>query len=219
MDACKFYAVEIFSALEHVHALGYVYRDLKPENIMLDEHGHCKLIDFGFAVRPASDGLCQTSVGTPAYLAPELLNAKTLKNGYPGAVVDWWGFGVLIFELVTGVSPFSKSTKDNRYEIYIRILNGRIGFTMQFNKVTKDLVSSLCKADLSSRLFGADRVKAHPYFAEVDWEKVDAGHLIPPIIPEVTQEGDASYFDEYSDHPAEDESSSVDENGGYFQGF
>jgi len=62
-EVAKFYIIEIFSALEHVHQLGYVYRDLKPENVMLDEYGHCKLIDFGFATMPGEDGLCHTSVG------------------------------------------------------------------------------------------------------------------------------------------------------------
>lgn len=216
LDACKFYAVEIFSALEHVHSLGYVYRDLKTENIMIDEYGHCKLIDFGFAVRPGPTGICHTSVGTPAYLAPELLNAKTLKNGYPGEVVDWWGFGVLIFELVTGYSPFSKSVKDNRYEIYMRILSGRIGFTVKFDKKTKDLVASLCMADLSKRLVGAARVKAHPYFSGIDWERVNAGHLVPPIVPVVAGVGDASHFYEYSDKP-EEEDETV--SSGYIPGF
>ena len=67
----KFYATEIFSALEHVQSLGYVYRDLKPENVMLDEDGHCKLVDFGFAVQPDAQGLIHTICGTPAYLSPE----------------------------------------------------------------------------------------------------------------------------------------------------
>ena len=72
----KFYLAEILLALEHVHSHGYCYRDLKPENVMLDEEGHCKLIDFGFAAKPDKEGLLHTNVGTPAYLSPEQLNHK-----------------------------------------------------------------------------------------------------------------------------------------------
>ena len=103
-NMAKFYACEIFLALNHIHELGFVYRDLKPENIMLDESGHCKLIDFGFATRPNAQGMCLTNVGTPAYLSPEQLNGK-FTNGYT-KIVDWWSFGVLLYELLTGSLPF-----------------------------------------------------------------------------------------------------------------
>lgn len=74
-NAAKFYLAEIFLALEYIHDAGYCYRDLKPENVMLDEEGHCKIVDFGFARAPDSDsGLMKTNVGTPAYLSPEQLN-------------------------------------------------------------------------------------------------------------------------------------------------
>ena len=115
-DTAKFYATEIFSAIEHVQNLGYVYRDLKPENVMLDEEGHCKLVDFGFAVRPDEDGillkyssfyivyhllhtgLIHTICGTPAYLTPEQLNGK-FTNGYTN-ICDFWSFGIFLYGMV-----------------------------------------------------------------------------------------------------------------------
>jgi hypothetical protein len=76
-NAAKFYLSEIFLAIEYIHDAGYCYRDLKPENVMLDEEGHCRLVDFGFARAPdAQSGLMKTMVGTPAYLSPEQLNGK-----------------------------------------------------------------------------------------------------------------------------------------------
>jgi serine/threonine protein kinase len=94
-DTAKFYATEIFSAIEHIQNLGYVYRDLKPENVMLDEEGHCKLVDFGFAVQPDEEGLIHTICGTPAYLTPEQLNGK-FTNGYTN-ICDFWSFGIFLY--------------------------------------------------------------------------------------------------------------------------
>lgn len=125
----KFYATEVFCALEHIQSLGIVYRDLKPENIMLDEDGHCKLVDFGFSTRPGADGLIHTVCGTPAYLSPEQLNGK-FTNGYT-KIVDWWSFGVLIYELLTGKTPFCKNSKETHYEIYLRILKNKMSFPRQ----------------------------------------------------------------------------------------
>ena len=65
----------------------------QPENILLDELGHCKLVDFGFTVKPDESGVMRTVVGTPAYLSPEQLNAK-FTNGYT-RIVDWWSFGCI----------------------------------------------------------------------------------------------------------------------------
>ena len=135
----KFYATEIFSALEHVQSLGYVYRDLKPENVMLDEDGHCKLVDFGFAVQPDNAGMIHTVCGTPAYLSPEQLNGK-FTNGYQ-KIVDWWSFGVFLFELLTGKTPFCKNNKETPYEIYLRILKVKISFPSFFDQQSKDLIS------------------------------------------------------------------------------
>ena len=89
-------------ALEHVQELGFVYRDLKPENIILDEEGHCKLVDFGFSTPCANNETkLHTLCGTPAYLSPEQLDGK-FTNGYT-RVVDWWSYGVLVYELLTGM--------------------------------------------------------------------------------------------------------------------
>lgn len=94
--AAQFYVFETFSALKHLHSLGYVYRDLKPENIMIDADGHIKLVDFGFSTKPDAQGLMRTSVGTPVYLSPEQLNGK-FTGGYTSSV-DWWSLGKVFLE-------------------------------------------------------------------------------------------------------------------------
>lgn len=195
-EEAKFYISEVFVALEHVQDLGYVYRDLKPENIILDEEGHCKLVDFGFSTPCADDSTkLHTLCGTPAYLSPEQLDGK-FTNGYT-RVVDWWSFGVLIFELLTGRTPFSRTNKESHYEIFLRILNKRISFPWGMDAVSKDIIGKLCHAQLDKRLVGAQDVKLHPYFT-VPWPDVVQRRLVPPFVPRIKEEGDIHYFKTYA---------------------
>jgi protein kinase A len=196
-EVAKFYISEIFVALEHVHSLGFVYRDLKPENVLLDEEGHCKLVDFGFCTSAnTSSGKMHTMCGTPAYLSPEQLDGK-FTNGYT-KVVDWWSFGILAYELRTGQTPFCRSSDDSHYEIFLRVLKKRISFPMRFDTPTKELVSSLLFADLSKRLCEPSQIKKHSYFT-VAWDKVAQRRLIPPFVPRIKTAGDDHYFDRYNE--------------------
>jgi serine/threonine protein kinase len=212
-DEAKFYISEIFVALEHVQELGYVYRDLKPENVILDEEGHCKLVDFGFS-SPCADNTTKlhTLCGTPAYLSPEQLDGK-FTNGYT-RVVDWWSFGVLIFELLTGKTPFCRSNKESHYEIFLRILNKRISFPWGFDPVSKDIVSKLCHAQLDKRLCGAPDIKQHAYFT-MPWADVANRRLVPPFVPRIKEEGDIHYFKSYA-APSQPKDSGSEDNCGHF---
>ena len=194
----KFYLTEIFSALDHLHTLGYVYRDLKPENVMLDEDGHCKLVDFGFATRPDANGIIRTLCGTPAYLSPEQLNGK-FTNGYSKAC-DWWSLGIILYELMTGKTPFCKNFKESSYEIYLRILKVKISFPRTFGKESRELVQSLCHANIDRRLVDQGLIRAHPYFT-APWDKVERRLLVPPFVPRLKDEADRDhYFRRYPPH-------------------
>merc|ERR1711976_1014498 len=114
IPVAQFYTAEVVSALSYLHSLQIVHRDLKPENILLDSKGHIKIVDFGLSkyVKHKTKSIC----GTPEYVAPEiLLNAVT---GY-GLSVDWWSLGVLVHELVTGVTPWRHPDIYTLYDMII----------------------------------------------------------------------------------------------------
>lgn len=119
----RFYAAEIVLVLEYLHEQqgGVAYRDLKPENLLLDEEGHIKLVDFGFAKRLGGrDGASETYTlcGTPEYLAPEVIHNK----GHTTAV-DWWALGILIYEFLTGYPPFWHQNPIEIYKQYVESEN------------------------------------------------------------------------------------------------
>ncbi|KAE9368177.1 Pkinase-domain-containing protein [Stipitochalara longipes BDJ] len=192
-SVAKFYAAEIVLAISYLHSHNIVYRDIKPKNILLDRHGHLKLCDFGFA-KEVSDITWTLCCGTPEYLAPEVLNDK----GYNKSV-DWWGLGILIFEMLCGFTPFWDLSP---MKIYENIFKGRIRYPPYINPDAEDLLKQLLTADLTRRLGnlhgGSEDVKNHMWFAEVTWERlakkdIDAPY-VPPIKPGV---GDASQFNKY----------------------
>ncbi|CUM52766.1 unnamed protein product [Debaryomyces tyrocola] len=188
----KFYAAEVFLAIEYLHELDIIYRDLKPENILLDKNGHIKLTDFGFA-KEVSD-VTYTLCGTPDYIAPEVVATKPYNKS-----VDWWSFGILIFEMLTGYTPFYDPTPMKTYE---NILNGTITYPDYLPPDILDLLQKLIVKDLSQRLGnlqdGSDGIKNHPWFKEVIWERLLSRDIETPYEPPITSGiGDTSQFDRY----------------------
>jgi cGMP-dependent protein kinase len=166
-------------AVEYLHKRKIVYRDIKPENIMIDEKGYLKLIDMGTAKILKSEsgvGKTFTILGTPHYMAPEILKGK----GY-GLFVDLWSVGkqvvdtgVTLYEFMCGMVPYGEECEDP-YEVYQLILNqNNLSYPAYFltkeNKVTKIFIEQLLNRVPDIRLGGTyASLKAHKWFDKFDW--------------------------------------------------
>mmetsp|Transcript_5881 Transcript_5881/g.17724 ORF Transcript_5881/g.17724 Transcript_5881/m.17724 type:complete len:455 (+) Transcript_5881:45-1409(+) len=189
----RFYTAELTLALEHVHALGVVYRDLKPENVLLDARGHVRLTDFGLSKEGVTSHHkgATSFCGTPEYLAPEIL----ARRGH-GRAVDWWSLGALLFEMLTGLPPFYSRDREQLFE---GIKRGHLAYPAYLTAHAKKLLRSLLKREPSERLGSgqgdADEIKAHPFFAPIDFEALLDGAVPPPWTPHVVGSLDTSQFD------------------------
>uniref|UniRef100_A0A8C4UEX3 non-specific serine/threonine protein kinase n=2 Tax=Falco TaxID=8952 RepID=A0A8C4UEX3_FALTI len=192
-DRARFYGAEIVSALEYLHSRDVVYRDIKLENLMLDKDGHIKITDFGLCKEGITDGATmKTFCGTPEYLAPEVLE----DNDY-GRAVDWWGLGVVMYEMMCGRLPFYNQDHERLFEL---ILMEEIRFPRTLSPEAKSLLAGLLKKDPKQRLGGgpndAKEVMEHRFFAPINWQDVVQKKLVPPFKPQVTSEIDTRYFDD-----------------------
>ncbi|CAG9310851.1 unnamed protein product [Blepharisma stoltei] len=190
----QFYIAELVLALEYLHDKGIVFRDLKPENILIDRLGHIKLSDFGFA-KAISDGKTYTMCGTPEYLAPEIILGK----GH-GREVDWWALGVLLYEMLAGYPPYYD---DSPFNIYQKILLGRLIFPPHFDDVICSLISGLLEPSIQKRIGykqnAASELKNHAWFSNIDFSSLLAKECASPWVPELMSEDDTSNFNTYPD--------------------
>ena len=194
-STAAFYMAEMVLALEHLHRnLGVVYRDLKPENCLLDAEGHLLLTDFGLS-KVAVDGEhhCNSMLGTLEYMAPEVIMQKPY-----GTAVDWWSFGVLGFDLLTGGSPF---VANNDGMIKTKILKSKPVMPYFLGPDAKDLLTRLLNKNPKKRLGGnmpkdMTTIKSHRFFRKIDWKKLERRELEPPIKPLITDPELAENFSE-----------------------
>ncbi|KAF9012204.1 serine/threonine protein kinase, AGC [Podila verticillata] len=216
-EDAKFYAAEVIAALEYLHLMGFIYRDLKPENILLHQTGHIMLTDFDLSkqsspageptvvktgspsIPPAIDTKScianlrtNSFVGTEEYIAPEVIKG----TGHTSSV-DWWTLGILIYEMLYGVTPFKGKDRNATFQ---SILHTDVQFpdhpgAQQVSSLCKSVVRKLLIKDDHLRLgskAGASDVKQHPFFKTTNWALLR--HLPPPIIPQQSFGEDAINF-------------------------
>ncbi|KDP22784.1 hypothetical protein JCGZ_00371 [Jatropha curcas] len=147
-DVARKYFQQLISAVDYCHSRGVCHRDLKPENLLLDENGNLKVSDFGLSALAESkrqDGLLHTTCGTPAYVAPEVINRK----GYDGYKADIWSCGVILYVLLAGYLPFHDA---NLMEMYRKIAKADFKFPNWFAPEVRKLLSKMLDPNPRTRI-------------------------------------------------------------------
>ena len=204
-DLVKFYSAQIAITLQYLHDLGIAYRDLKPENILLNDDGYIKLCDFGASVKLHGVEKNYNFAGSPEYASPEMIN-------YLGHTVmtDWWSFGILIYEMLYGCTPFFNLDKDRMNEL---IINASVSFQKYFNsedengekiieyKVSEDaknLINKLLEKDPGKRLGreGLEEIKKEPFFSSIDFDSIKNKKYKALYIPNINESDLTNNFEE-----------------------
>ncbi|XP_047986791.1 putative protein kinase C delta type homolog isoform X2 [Leguminivora glycinivorella] len=188
----RFYAAEIVSGLKFLHKRGIVYRDLKLDNILLDFDGHVRIADFGMCkLQIYLEKTADTFCGTPDYMAPEII--KGLKYNQ---TVDWWSFGVLLYEMLIGQSPFSGCDED---ELFWSICNEMPSYPRFLSTDSLNILTRLLDKDARTRLGGIEcmhgDVRDQDFFRQIPWDRLERRELEAPFKPKVRHPLDTQYFD------------------------
>ncbi|KAL9585109.1 MAG: hypothetical protein Q9203_004392 [Teloschistes exilis] len=188
----QFYAAEVCLALKYFHENGVIYRDLKLDNILLTLDGHIKIADYGLCKEDMWYGsTTSTFCGTPEFMAPEILLDKKY-----GRAVDWWAFGVLIYQMLLQQSPFRGEDED---EIYDAILADEPLYPIHMPRDSVSILQKLLMREPELRLGSgptdAQEIMSHAFFRNINWDDFHEKKVPPPFMPQITNATDTSNFD------------------------
>ncbi|KAI1825989.1 hypothetical protein F4861DRAFT_145611 [Xylaria intraflava] len=188
----QFYAAEVCLALKYFHENGVIYRDLKLDNILLTLDGHIKIADYGLCKEDMWYGsTTSTFCGTPEFMAPEILLDKKY-----GRAVDWWAFGVLIYQMLLQQSPFRGEDED---EIYDAILADEPLYPIHMPRDSVSILQKLLTREPDQRLGSgptdAQEIMSQPFFRNIVWDDIYHKRVAPPFMPSIKNATDTSNFD------------------------
>ncbi|CAG9825377.1 unnamed protein product [Phaedon cochleariae] len=198
-EDAKFYSGCVLEGLSYLHGRGILYRDLKPENVVVHHNGYLRLADFGFAKQLDSTEKTFTFVGTAEYVAPELIQNKGYNKG-----VDYWAFGVFVYELLVGRTPFRSNDQSHisTYNLIIKGIDYAV-FPGFVSSKAKSIIKKLCIASPSERLgclkTGVEAIRTNNWYSGLDWTKLRNQQLKPPSRPQLTDNVDTRNFDTFPD--------------------
>ncbi|XP_034394885.1 serine/threonine-protein kinase N1-like isoform X1 [Cyclopterus lumpus] len=187
-----FYSACVVLGLQFLHDHKIVYRDLKLDNLLLDKEGFVKIADFGLCKEGMGFGdRTSTFCGTPEFLAPEVLTDTSYTRA-----VDWWGLGVLVYEMLVGESPFPG---DDEEEVFDSIVNDEVRYPRFLSTEAIGVMRRLLRRNPERRLGSGEKdaedVKKQPFFRGIDWEDLLQRKLPPPFVPTIGGKEDVSNFD------------------------
>ncbi|XP_061752387.1 serine/threonine-protein kinase N2-like isoform X2 [Nerophis ophidion] len=191
-EQTRFYSACVLLALDFLHGNRIIYRDLKLDNLLMDADGFVKMTDFGLCKEGMSHGdRTSTFCGTPEFLAPEVLTDEDYTRA-----VDWWGMGVLIYEMLVGESPFLGEDEE---EVFDSIVNNDVHYPASLPPDAVAIMQKLLKKNPLKRLGAGERdaneLKGETFFQEVEWEALLAKKVKPPFLPSIKDSADVSNFD------------------------
>eukprot|EP00475_Leptophrys_vorax_P029864 TRINITY_DN441_c0_g4_i2.p1 TRINITY_DN441_c0_g4~~TRINITY_DN441_c0_g4_i2.p1 ORF type:complete len:399 (-),score=99.96 TRINITY_DN441_c0_g4_i2:1755-2951(-) len=186
----KVYAAEMVLGLEYIHSLNIITRDIKPQNVLLDREGHIKIADFGLArdLNKEDNGMVKGIAGTRQYMAPEVL----ADDQFYGKSCDVFSFGVTVYELLHGSSPFTdKLTTELIADFHDP--RGRVMFSNLLTKEARSFLTGVMEPDPLKRLGcgkeGWQEIKTHPWFSDISWDDVRNRKVPAPFVPSASNYG------------------------------
>ncbi|BFU24294.1 PH domain containing protein kinase, putative [Entamoeba histolytica HM-1:IMSS-B] len=188
----QFYISQVILALECLHQMNIIYRDVKLENVLICEDGYLRLTDFGLSKENVSGNeTTATFCGTPEYLSPEVVLAEPYTN-----VIDWWGVGIMTYEMMHGQAPF---ISDNIQQLYQKILYSPVIFptTSPVSAVCKDFITKMLEKKICDRLSTPEKIKTHPWWNSFDWDALYQKKIPAPFKPDMSQDGKTNFGEEF----------------------
>jgi len=204
LTEARFYAAQIQCALDYLHHYAIMYGRLQPRNIYIDLTGYLVLGDFDFYIRdisgdrlprqqlPSQDAETHApnKIDKPdqrdidGYLAPELLVTQGYSH-HVAPTADWWSFGVILHQLLTGYLPCNAVNNADMPRSFPIPPNG-----IPLPQVAEDLLAKLLSRNPLQRLgaHGSEEIKSHPFFDEMDWPKLRRKEYIPGFRPPLVDE-------------------------------
>ncbi|XP_059307459.1 serine/threonine-protein kinase SAPK2-like [Lycium ferocissimum] len=163
-DEARFFFQQLISGVSYCHSMQICHRDLKLENTLLDGSStpRLKICDFGYSKSSVLHSQPKSTVGTPAYIAPEVLSRKE----YDGKLADVWSCGVTLYVMLVGAYPFEDPSDPRNFrKTLTRILNVQysIPYYVRLSKECKHLLSQIFIADPEKRIT-IEEIKKHPWF-------------------------------------------------------